>query len=63
LDCLDKPSFLADTLDIRTETQDYYWKLLKETNYTSWIPRVQFEVIYAGSTRLRYKAEYFLQED
>src|SRR2546423_350574 len=34
----DTPLFLAETLEIRTDTQDYYWKLPKESNYTSWTP-------------------------
>lgn len=58
----DTPLFLAETLEIRCDTQDYYWKLPKESNYTSWTPSVRFDVIYDGSARLRYKADYFLPD-
>jgi hypothetical protein len=55
----DTPLFLAETLEIRCDTQDYYWKLPKESNYTSWTPSLRFNAIYDGSARLRYKADYF----
>src|SRR5438128_83285 len=58
----DAPLFLADTLEIRCDTQDYYWKLPKEPNYTSWTPSLRFKLIYGGSTRLRFKAEYFMPD-
>jgi hypothetical protein len=58
----DVPLFLADTLEIRADTQDYYWKLPKESNYTSWTPSLRFNVIYDGSARLRYKADYFMPD-
>ncbi len=56
------PRFLTDTLNISCDTQDYYWKSPKETNYTSWIPHLQFYVLYAGSATLRFKAEYFMPD-
>lgn len=56
------PTIMADTMEIRTETWDYYWKAPGQSNYTSWVPRVRFDVSYAGSTRLRYKAEYFMPD-
>ncbi len=55
----DTPAVLVDTMEIRTDTWDYYWKAPGQSNYTSWVPRVRFDVSYSGSTRLRYKAEYF----
>ncbi len=58
----DSPLFLAETLDISCETQDYYWKAPKVSNYTSWIPSLRFNVVYEGSSRLRYKAEYFMPD-
>ncbi len=58
----DTPLFLAETLEIRTDTQDYYWKMPKESNYTSWLPHIKFNVDYGGSSRLRYKAEYFMPD-
>ena len=58
----DTPLFLAETLEIRTDTQDYYWKLPKESNYTSWLPHLKFNVVYGGSSRLRYKADYSMPD-
>lgn len=56
------PLLLAETLEVRTDTQDYYWKLPKESEYTSWLPHVKFNVEYGGGSRLRYKADYFLPD-
>jgi hypothetical protein len=58
----DTPMLLAETLEIRTETWDYYWKAPGQSSYTSWVPRVRFEVKYAGSIRLRFKADYFMPD-
>ncbi len=41
----DAPLFLAETLDMSCETQDYYWKAPKVSNYTSWIPSLRFNVV------------------
>lgn len=54
--------FLVETLEIRTDTQDYYWKLPKESNYTSWTPSLRFNALYGGSMRLRLKADYFMPD-
>jgi hypothetical protein len=58
----DVPLFLAETLEIRTDTQEYYWKAPKESNYTSWQPHIKFNVEYGGSSRLRYKADYLMPD-
>jgi hypothetical protein len=56
------PLLLAETLEIRTDTQDYYWKAPKESNYTSWQPHIRFNVVYGGASRLRYKADYSMPD-
>ena len=53
------PVLLKTTLDVRCDTEQRYWKLPNESNYTSWIPQVRFKVLYTGETKLRHMAEYF----
>ncbi|HRI02651.1 MAG TPA: hypothetical protein PLL77_02810 [Pyrinomonadaceae bacterium] len=55
----DNPVLLKTTLDIRCDTENRYWKMPTESNYTSWIPQLKFKVRYAGATKLRLMAEYF----
>ncbi len=55
----DNPQLLKTTLDVRCDTENHYWKLPTESNYTSWIPMLKFKVRYAGATKLRLMAEYF----
>lgn len=56
------PVLMRTTLDIRADLSNNYWKVPKESNYTSWIPEVKFKVFYKGNTRLRLQAEYFLPD-
>lgn len=55
----ENPVFMKNTLDVRADTENRYWKMPSESNYTSWIPMVRFRVFYAGRTQLTYKIEYF----
>src|SRR5438034_924454 len=55
----DNAQLLKTTLDIRCDTENHYWKLPTESNYTSWIPMLKFKVRYAGAAKLRLMAEYF----
>lgn len=55
----DNPVLLKTTLDVRCDTENRYWKMPAESNYTSWIPQLKFKVRYAGATKLRLLAEYF----
>lgn len=55
----DAPVLLKTTLDIRCDTENRYWKLPNESNYTSWIPMLKFKVRYSGAAKLRLMAEYF----
>jgi hypothetical protein len=56
------PMLLAETLELKTETWDYYWKAPGQSNYTSWLPRVHFYVKYRGPARLRFKADYTMPD-
>jgi hypothetical protein len=55
----ENPLLLKTTLDIRCDTENRYWKMPNESNYTSWVPQVRFKVLYAGATKLRLMVEYF----
>src|SRR5262249_24582895 len=53
-----KPVFLRDTIEVQLKTKETYWKSPNQNYYTSWIPRASFQVLYDGTTRLRYTAEW-----
>ena len=57
-----EPQFLPDTLEIQVEHWDYYWKIPNDNHNTSWAPRIRFFVFYGGSTKLRFKADYFMPD-
>lgn len=56
------PQFLPDTLEVQVEHWDYYWKIPNDNHNTSWVPRINFDVVYGGSTKLRLKADYFMPD-
>jgi hypothetical protein len=56
------PQFLPETLEIQIETWSYYWKIPNDNHNTSWVPRMNFHVIYGGTTRIRLKADYFMPD-
>lgn len=54
------PQFLLETLEIKAQNEDKYVKAPTQNDYTSWLPQVSFDVMYAsGSPKLRYMAEWF----
>jgi hypothetical protein len=56
------PQFLPETLEIQVEHWDYHWKIPNDNHNTSWAPRMKFDVIYGGSTKLRLKADYLMPD-
>jgi hypothetical protein len=56
------PQFLPETLEVQVEHWDYYWKIPNDNHNTSWAPRLRFDVVYGGSTKLRFKADYFMPD-
>ncbi|MDQ2975482.1 MAG: hypothetical protein M3R69_08740 [Acidobacteriota bacterium] len=56
------PQFLPETLEVQIEHWDYYWKIPNDNHNTSWAPRLKFDVVYGGSTKLRLKADYFMPD-
>jgi hypothetical protein len=56
------PQFLPDTLEVQVERWSYYWKIPNDNHNSSWAPRLRFDVLYGGSTKLRFKADYFMPD-
>lgn len=56
------PQFLPDTLEVQVEHWDYFWKIPNDNHNTSWAPRIRFFVFYGGSTKLRFKTDYFMPD-
>src|SRR6266850_2950844 len=54
-----KPVFLKDTIEVQLQTKETYWKVPNQNYYTSWVPRVTFQLFYDDSAKLRYTAEWF----
>ncbi|HZE63404.1 MAG TPA: hypothetical protein VE056_05960, partial [Pyrinomonadaceae bacterium] len=54
------PQFLPETLEVQVQHWDYYWKIPNDNHNTSWAPRLKFDVVYGGSTKLRLKVDYFM---
>ena len=53
------PVFLKDTLEIKIESQNRYWKVPTQDYYTSWLPQVSFELFFDASVKMRYTAEWY----
>jgi len=56
------PQFLPETLQVDLELWDYYFKIPNDNHNTSWAPRIRFDVFYGGTTKLRFKADYFMPD-
>ncbi len=54
-----KQVFLKDTLEIKIQKDDHYWKFPNQNDYTSWLPQVSFDIFYDSSSKMRYSAEWF----
>ncbi len=54
-----KQLFLKDTLEIKVQKDDHYWKFPNQNDYTSWVPQVSFDIFFDNSTKMRYSAEWF----
>lgn len=54
-----QPVFLKDTIEVQLKTKETYWKVPNQNYYTSWVPRVKFQLFYNDSAKLRYTAEWF----
>lgn len=55
----DKPFVLKETMSIRADTNQRFWKMPNESNFTSWVPQISFRIRYESGMRTRLVAEYF----
>ncbi|MGI8788319.1 MAG: hypothetical protein ACR2HG_11220 [Pyrinomonadaceae bacterium] len=54
------PQFLIETLEIKAHNENKYVKAPSQNDYSSWLPQVSFDVLYAeDAPKLRYTAEWF----
>ncbi len=53
------PVFLKNTIHVKTQAHDEYWKAPGQKDYSSWVPLVRFSLFYNNDTTLNYTAEYF----
>jgi hypothetical protein len=51
--------FEKETLEIRCDTKDRYWKFPDQSYYTSWVPAMKVKVTYNNDVTPRLVAEYF----
>ncbi len=54
-----KPVLVKNSLYIQAESHQQYWKMLKEKKFSSWVPKIQFDVyVHRDSEGFDYTAEY-----
>ncbi len=53
------PVFLKNTLYVKTQVHDEYWKAPNESNFSSWVPLIRFSQFYNNEKSLNYTVEYF----
>lgn len=58
---LDAPVVVKDSIYIETHLAKTYWKMPGKSDYTSWVPKIYFEVFYRpNQTRyINYSVEYY----
>lgn len=54
-----KMLFEMETLEIRCDTKERYWKFPDQSYYSSWVPAMKFRITYNNETTPRLVAEYF----
>jgi|GEM_PF-938146 len=53
------PVFLKNSIYVQATTTDEYWKMPKERNFSSWVPKIRFNQYYNEEKVLNYTVEYF----
>jgi hypothetical protein len=53
------PVLLRHTVYLQTEMTRTFWKLPKESDYTSWVPKMRFSIYYDWKKPVNYTAEYY----
>jgi hypothetical protein len=54
--------FRRETLEIRCDTKERYWKFPDQSYYSSWVPALRFRVNYNFENTMRLKAEWSLPD-
>jgi hypothetical protein len=53
------PVLLKNSIHIQTVKHNEYWKMPNQSNYSSWVPRLRFDLFYNNDKKLNYTVEYF----
>ena len=53
------PAFIKHTVYVQAKMARTYWKLPKQSDYTSWVPTVRFGIFYDWNKEVSYAAEYY----
>jgi hypothetical protein len=53
------PVLLKNTIHVKTQMHDEYWKMKGQRDFTSWVPLIRFNQFYNNDKELKYTVEYF----
>ena len=53
------PVFLKNSVHVKIQLTDEYWKMKGQRNYTSWVPLIRFSQFYNHEKNLNYTVEFF----
>jgi hypothetical protein len=52
------PLLVKDSVYLQAKTHDSYWKIPNQSNYSSWVPTLRFDLFYNNSKDINLVAEY-----
>jgi hypothetical protein len=53
------PLLMKNTIHVKLQMHDEYWKMKGQSNYSSWVPLIRFSQFYNNDKKLNYNVEYF----
>jgi hypothetical protein len=53
------PVLLKNSIYVKTQVHDEYWKAPGQRDYSSWVPLIRFDHFYNNEKSLNYTVEYF----
>lgn len=53
------PVLMKNTIYVQAKSQDEYWKMKGQRNFSSWVPQIRFSQYYNEEKTLNYTVEYF----
>jgi hypothetical protein len=53
------PAFIKHSVYVQARMASTYWKMPKQSDYTSWVPTVRFGIFYDWKKEVSYAAEYY----